>query len=133
MYLPLNSIIVLTPGVLFWYTLNFLNMNIIQQKFRTTLAHCTLLSTEDSVKNNLSYTPSDMRSLVKKGYPVAPQNLDENFFTDTDHRAVNDYSVDLWEKRGTSINDVWELQQDSKKKIRTAHFEGAFQPVGKED
>lgn len=108
-------------------------MNKIQQKFRTTLAHCTLTSSEEPVKNGLAYTPSDMRTMVKQGYPVAPQNLDENYFTDTDHRVGNDFSVDLWEARGTSINDVWELQQDSKKKIRQAHTEGAFQPVVKED
>lgn len=108
-------------------------MNKIQQKFRTTLAHCILSSNEEPVKNGLTYTPSDMRTMLKKGYPVAPQNLDDNFFSDTDYRPANDFSVELWQTRNCSINDAWELQQDSKKKIRQAHTEGAFQTVEKED
>lgn len=81
------------------------------------------------VKGGLSYTPSDMREMTKKGYPVAPQSLDDSYFQDTDNRPGNNFDVDVWERRSVSINDAWESQQDSKKKIRDAHKDGVFERV----
>lgn len=101
-------------------------MNILQSSFMPSLAHCTLHSNESPVQSGLSYTPSDMKELTKKGYPVSPQSLNENLFIDSDFKPSNDFSVDLQYQRSANINDAWELSKDIKKKFRIAHKEGAF-------
>lgn len=108
-------------------------MNIYQKKFRPSISHCILASNETPVQGGLSYTPSDMREMQKKGYPVAPQSLSEDYFRDTDNRTINDFTIDITEMRGTSINQVWETQQDARKKIREAYKCGAFEAVRKEE
>lgn len=104
-------------------------MNVIQKKFRPSIANCILRSDETPVQGGLSYTPADMREMMKKGYPVAPQSLSDDFFQDTDNKAGNNFDVEIWEKRGVSINDAWEHQQDARKKIRDIHASGAFELV----
>lgn len=101
-------------------------MNIIQRSFMPTLAHCKLHRDESPVQSGLSYTPSDMKELTKKGYPVSPQSLNENLFIDSDFKPSNDFSVDLQYQRSANINDAWELSKDIKKKFRIARKEGAF-------
>lgn len=104
-------------------------MNIIQKQFKTSVCHATLQDDEQQVQSGLAYTPSDMRNMIKKGYPVAPQNLSDDFFSDTDFRPANNFEVDVFERRSVSINDVWETQQDSRKKVKQAHQQGLFESV----
>ena len=118
-----------TPFFNLVQTFNFLIMNVIQKKFRPSIANCILRSDETPVQGGLSYTPADMREMMKKGYPVAPQSLSDDFFQDTDNKAGNNFDVEIWEKRGVSINDAWEHQQDARKKIRDIHASGAFELV----
>lgn len=104
-------------------------MNSIQSGFRSSVCRCVRQLDEEPVQNGLSYTPAQMRDMTQKGYPVAPPALSEDFFQDSDNRAGNNFDIDIWERRGVSINDVWETQQDSRSKIKKVHSQGVFETV----
>lgn len=84
---------------------------------------------EERVQNDLAYTPADMLNASREGRAIAPANLSDQYFSESDYTQPYDFSVNPEYCRGVDINDVWEASMASKKKIRIAHQAGAFQPV----
>lgn len=68
-----------------------------------------------TVKNNLAVTPSQMADLTERGVAVSSSNLQ------FDEGSPNPSSVvPIDARRGVDVNDVWQAQQSSRKKLRTA-------------
>lgn len=84
---------------------------------------------ESRVQSGLSYTPSDMMRASKEGIAISPTNLNENALSYDEGVSDYDMSVSIDNARGVDINDIWEASQASKRKIRKARKDGAFQAV----
>lgn len=67
--------------------------------------------------NNLAVTPSDMHRMVERGIPVSPTN-DAMFFDGTPNVT---FELPLEDARGVDVNDIWNAQQDARRKIKNAN------------
>lgn len=89
------------------------------------------LPDESRVQGGLAYTPSDMLRASRDGRAIAPANMSDDYFSETDNKSSNDFSTPPEYTRGVDVNDMWEAAQEAKRKIRKARREGAFQPLPK--
>nr|QPB07437.1 MAG: hypothetical protein [Microvirus sp.] len=71
----------------------------------------------ESTVNNLAVTPSDMHRMVERGIPVSPSN-DAMFFDGTPNVT---FELPLEDARGVDVNDIWNAQQDARRKIKNAN------------
>lgn len=70
---------------------------------------------EKPVQNGLAVTPAQMAELTAKGVPITASNLGMVF---DDGVSKLDYDVPPEHTRGVDINDLWNLKQDIRKKLR---------------
>lgn len=70
------------------------------------------------VKEGLAYTPSQMYELMEKGIPISMQNTG----TFVDGEPNPSWNVPLERERGVDASDVWQAQQEARKRIHTAHI-----------
>lgn len=71
----------------------------------------------ESIVNGLAVTPSDMHRMVERGIPVSPSN-DALFFDGTPNVT---FDLPIEDARGVDVNDIWNAQQDSRRKIKNAN------------
>lgn len=70
---------------------------------------------ETKVRSGLSPTPAQMWDLMKQGKPISSFELDPKLFNDGD--PYQTYDIPLDQQRGIDINDMWNAQQDGKRKF----------------
>lgn len=99
----------------------FLNLNNMKEKFKTTQRLCTCIPSRTFLRTRqgLAYTPSEMLSLAERGIPVNQANVGENNFYDGEINPS--WSVPIERDRGVDIADVWQMQMESRSKMRNAH------------
>lgn len=71
----------------------------------------------ESTVNGLAVTPADMHRMVDRGIPVTPAN-DALFFDGTPNVT---FDLPIEDARGVDVNDIWNAQQDSRRKIKNAN------------
>lgn len=71
----------------------------------------------ESTVNGLAVTPSDMHRMVDRGIPVSPAN-DALFFDGTPNVT---FDLPIEDARGVDVNDIWNAQQDSRRKLKNAN------------
>lgn len=67
---------------------------------------------------NQAYTPAEMADMVSRGIPVS--NFVSECFNDGSPSSTFD-DLPLEHTRGIDVNEVWNAQQDSRKKLVGAH------------
>lgn len=72
-----------------------------------------------TVQEGLSMTPSQIARCTERGLAVSSQIVDSELFVDGDES--NDMSVPLERIRGIDVAEVWEAQQDARKRLIKAH------------
>lgn len=75
--------------------------------------------TEDRkiVQSRLALTPAEMRQSMERGEPISAK-FDDSMFYDGD--SSNKVELDPMDRRGLDVNDVWDYQQSSRKKIKSS-------------
>lgn len=86
----------------------------------TVLTETHLLDHESPVQSGLSLTPAQVFDLALSGRPVNPPVVDEALFIDSDNTPDYDYSVGAEYQRSVTMSQAWEMEHDSKTKIRKA-------------
>lgn len=71
----------------------------------------------ESTVNGLAVTPSDMHRMVERGIPISPTN-DALFFDGTPNVT---FDLPVEDARGVDVNDIWNAQQDSRRKFKNAN------------
>lgn len=71
----------------------------------------------ESTVNGLAVTPADMHRMVDRGIPVSPSN-DALFFDGTPNVT---FDLPIEDARGVDVNDIWNAQQDARRKIKNAN------------
>lgn len=72
------------------------------------------LSSDQPVKPHLAMDVSDVAKMVQMGKPIKT-SVNDNMFYDGDNDKS--FDVPLERRRGLDINDVYQMEQDSKKKV----------------
>ena len=70
---------------------------------------------ETKVRSGLSTTPAQMWDLMIQGKPISSFELDPSLFNDGDPYQTYDLSLD--QQRGIDVNDMWNAQQNAKRKF----------------
>lgn len=70
------------------------------------------------VHQNLAVTPSHMFEMASKGVPITTTN-EQNFY---DGEPNPSWNVDPVENRRMNITDIWNMQRDTAKKFKNAHY-----------
>lgn len=84
---------------------------------------------EEPVQSGLAVTPAQMMELAEKGIPITPQNLGVSY-----DEGYSDLSFDVptQYQRGIDIADMWEAQEDVKRKfgknLRQLKADGKLNP-----
>lgn len=72
------------------------------------------------VNGKLALTPSKMMALAEKGIPISSQNLGNQYF----EGEVNpSWDVPLDRQRGVDVNDMWNHNENVRKKLKVASKE----------
>lgn len=69
------------------------------------------------VQSNLAVSPATMLELSQAGRPISAQMQDANFYDGDSSPAVR---LDPLDARGIDINDAWNMERDSRKKLSKA-------------
>ena len=78
-------------------------------------AICKYQAHETKVEKGLSTTPAQMWDLASQGKPIGSYMLSDDLFYDGD--PYQTYDVPLDRQRGIDINDMWNAQENLKKKF----------------
>lgn len=70
------------------------------------------------VQSHLAVSPTEMNQMRERGIPIASQ-VDSTQFYDGD--TSPSVSIDPMFRRGVDINDAWNLQEASKRKLNSAY------------
>ncbi len=85
---------------------------------------------EDCVKviDGLTYSVAQMADLVARGLPVNSVNVQQMALQPSQGVPNPSWDVDPSQVRGFDIADAWELQVNSREKIRKAYVEQSKDP-----
>lgn len=79
------------------------------------LSNCKRKYYETPVQNGLTVTPAQMAELSAQGIPIGTQQLQGIYEDKVDGRS---YDVSPENLRGVDMNDLWNMRQDTKNKLR---------------
>lgn len=68
------------------------------------------------VFNGQALTPAQMDEMRQRGTPISPANVDESLFYDGDINPK--FEVNLADRRGVDIAEIWQQAKTSQKKMR---------------
>ncbi|WGL30921.1 hypothetical protein [Dipodfec virus UOA04_Rod_535] len=71
-----------------------------------------------SVKQGLSMSPSDVAKMTARGLGVSSQINQELFYDGDDSPS---FYIPLERRRGVDVAEIWEAEQTAKKKLYQAH------------
>lgn len=83
---------------------------------RSAYRPCKIVRSEEDiqVQDGLALTPAQVADLTNSGVPIS-QPLAMNFF---DGYKTLDFDPGILGRRGVDITDLWNAQQDARKKMR---------------
>lgn len=84
---------------------------------------------EQKVQRDLAVTPSQMQELARQGIPISTQNLGLGY---QDGVSTLDFTPPPEYQRGVDMNDLWNLRNDIKGKVRRVKqglADGSIKPM----
>lgn len=86
------------------------------KKIRRKFACCKRRIGEAIVQNDLAMTPSDVLKMAESGIPASAQMVSQM----VDGHLGSDWSLNLEDRRGIDIAQMWQESMDSRKRIKSA-------------
>lgn len=81
------------------------------------LATCKCCKEIKRTISGLAMTPQQIAEMAQRGVPVSPQNMQAYY---DGMAGDNNWSVEPMFKRGADINQLWEIEQNSRDRILQA-------------